>query len=212
MKTCWRLPLVLLCAGVLAVWPLRQYLTAEAIAARSPRQVWLAALFLLALYVLKGLSMAFPLAALEAAGGLLFPFPAALAVNAAGVLAAQTAPYLLGRRQRGIQPPPKAPGQTVFLLRLAGAAPGDLVSFCLGAAGVPWRAYLTGGALGSFPRVLCATWLGAALWDIGSPRFFLSLLPGGCLTLLALLLWRILCRRSKKGHPTDVLSAESSMQ
>lgn len=215
MRTRWCLPLALLCAGVLAVWPLRGYLTAEAIAARSPRQAWLAALFLLALYVLKGLSMAFPLAALEAAGGLLFPFPAALAVNAAGVLAAQTAPYLLGRRQRGAQPPrpsPTAPGQTVFLLRLAGAAPGDLVSFCLGAAGVPWQAYLAGGALGSFPRVLCATWLGAALWDIGSSRFFLSLLPGGGLTLLSLLLWRALGRRSKKGHPTDVLSAESSMQ
>ena len=161
MRKRWWLPLAVLCAGALALWPLRDHLTAEAIAARSPRQAWLAALFLLGLYVLKGLSMAFPLTALEAAGGLLFPFPAALAINTAGV---------------------------------------------------PWRAYLAGGVLGSFPRVLAATWLGAALWDIGSPRFFLSLLPGAGLTLLSLLLWRGLRRRSKKGHPEDVLSAESSIQ
>ena len=96
----WWLPLAILCAGAVAVWPLREHLTAAEIAARSPRETWLAALFLLALYTLKGLSVAFPLSVLEAAGGLLFPFPLALAVNLAGVMAAQTAPYLLGRRRQ----------------------------------------------------------------------------------------------------------------
>ena len=197
----WWLPLVILCAGAAAVWPLRHHLTAESIAALSPRQVWLAAIFLWVLYACKGLSVAFPLSALEAAGGLLFPYPAALAVNLTGVLAAQAGPYLLGRRQGD----PEAlrtrcprlavsrehPGRTVFLLRLAGAVPGDLVSLYLGAAGVPGGAYFLGGALGSFPRVAAATLLGAALWEFGSPRFFLSLLPGASLTALSLLLWRL---------------------
>ncbi len=193
----WWLPLAILCAGAVVVWPLREHLTAAEIAARSPRETWLAALFLLALYTLKGLSVAFPLSVLEAAGGLLFPFPLALAVNLAGVMAAQTAPYLLGRRRQESSLPEhwprlsgSRPGRTVFLLRLAGVAPGDLVSIYLGAAGVPWGAYLTGGVLGSFPRVLAATLLGAALWEFGSPRFFLSLLPGAALTLLSLVLWR----------------------
>ena len=79
----WWLPLAILCAGAVAVWPLREHLTAAEISARSPRETWLAALFLLALYTLKGLSVAFPLSVLEAAGGLLFPFPLALAVNVA---------------------------------------------------------------------------------------------------------------------------------
>ena len=38
--------------------------------------------------------------------------------------------------------------------------------------------------------MLAATLLGAALWEFGSPRFFLSLLPGAALTLLSLVLWR----------------------
>ena len=204
MKKRWWLPLAILCIGAAAVWPLRDHLTAAGIVSLSPRQTWLAAVFLWALYALKGLSVAFPVAALEAAGGLLFPFPAALAVNLSGVLIAQVTPYLLGRRQQAdlaalaarwpqlaAADPTLRPGRTVFLLRLAGAAPGDLFSFYLGAAGVPWGAYLAGGALGSFPRVTASTLLGAALWEFGSPRFFLSLLPGAALTLLSLLLWRL---------------------
>jgi len=201
-KQSW-LSLAILCVGVLVVWPLREHLTAEAIAARSPRQSWLAAACLLGLYAAKSLSVAFPLSALEAAGGLLFPFPAALGVNFCGIFIVQSVPFLLGRReQEGLaalaarhprlhaSALTRQPGRTVFLLRLAGATPGDLVSFYLGAAGIPWQAYLTGGLAGGFPRMVAATLLGSALWEVGSSRFWLSLLPGGILTGLSLLLWR----------------------
>ncbi len=197
-------PLAVLMAGTLALWPLRDRLTAEHIAAWSPREAGLAVVFLLVLYAVKSLSVAFPLSALEAAVGLLFPLPAALAVNLLGVLTAQVIPFFLGRReQAGLADltarhprlaalrPGDRPGRAVFLLRLAGASPGDLVSLYLGAAGVPLRAYLTGGVLGSLPRVAAATVLGAALWEIGSPRFWLSLLPGAALTALSFVLWRL---------------------
>lgn len=200
------LPALGLAFCILLLWPQRRFLTAEAIAARSPKQTALAAAFLLALYVLKGLSMVLPLSALEAAGGLLFPFPGALVVNLAGVTLAQLVPYLLGRWERDgldaltaryprlapLAHPAVAgrPARAVFLLRLGGASPGDLVSLYLGAAGVPWSAYLPPGLLGSLPRVAAATALGAALWDIGGQRFWLSLAAGWGLTALSLLLWR----------------------
>lgn len=197
------LPLSVFCIGALAVWPVRDQLTAEGIAARSPGETWLAAGFLLALYAVKSLSVAFPLSVLEAAGGLLFPLPMALTVNLAGVLIAQTVPYLLGRQEQdGLSSltakhpqlaalrPTEHPGRSVFLLRLAGATPGDLFSLYLGATGVPPRSYLIGGLLGSLPRVAAATVLGAALWEFGSPRFWLSLLSGAALTGLSFLLWR----------------------
>ena len=136
----WWLPLAILCAGAVAVWPLREHLTAAEIAARSPRETWLAALFLLALYTLKGLSVAFPLSVLEAAGGLLFPFPLALAVNLAGVMAAQTAPYLLGRRRQesslpaiwsaSTWAPPASPGARISPAGCWGAFPGCLPPRC----------------------------------------------------------------------------------
>ena len=201
----WLAPLLFLRA-LAALWPLRHALTAEAIARRSPRQTVLAAAFLLGLYVLKSLTMCVPMSALTAAGGMLFSLPAALAVNLCGAAAAQTAPFFLGRRRQQDldalrRKHPKAaalcrlgPGErwrSVFLLRLGGASPGDLVSLLLGAAGVPYGTYLSAGLLGAAPRVAAATVLGAALWSPGSPRFWLSLGVGGVLTALALVLWRL---------------------
>lgn len=199
-KRWWPLLLPLVLAA--ALWPLRRSVTAEAIAAWTPGQAGLAAVVLLALYTIKGLTAALPLAVLEAAAGLLFPFPAALAVNTCGVAAAQAGPYLVGWRQRdslstltarhprlAFLEEEAATTRRVFLLRLAGVLPGDLVSLWLGAAGTPCRAYFAGGLLGSLPRVLSATALGAALWDLGGRRFWLSCAFGWALTVAAVLVW-----------------------
>lgn len=69
------LPLFLLGLGLLAVVPLREQLTAQAIAVRSPGGTAAAAAFLVLLYGLKSLSVAFPMSALTAAAGSFFPFP-----------------------------------------------------------------------------------------------------------------------------------------
>lgn len=194
----------ILAAGALGAWCFREELTARSIAERSPGQGLAAAVFLIVLYALKGLSLTFPLSALTAAGGLLFPYPAALAVNLAGVAAAYLGPFLLGQRQEGgldvlterypriraLRPPRDHRWRTVFLLRLAGASPGDLVSMYLGAAGVPLGTFLSAGLLGAAPRVAAATALGSALWDPGSSRFWASLGVSAALTVLAAALWR----------------------
>lgn len=202
----WRaaVPLLLLAAVCGALWPLRRFLTAEAISRASPEQLWLAAGFLLLLYGVKSVSFCFPMSALTAAGGLLFPYPAALAVNLTGTAVAQTLPFLMGRWNRQwaagvLSRLPKAErflseeqdreGLLVFLLRLAGASPGDLVSLALGAAGIPPSRYLVPGVLGAAPRVAAATLLGAALWDPWSRRFWISVGINAAITGLSLTIW-----------------------
>jgi len=185
---------------------------AEAIAAFSPRQTVLAASFLVGLYALKSLSVCFPMSALTAAGGLLFPFPLALAVNLCGTGVAQTIPFFLGRReQEGLEAlaeriprvagvcraQAENPWLSVFLLRLAGASPGDVVSLYLGASGTPYGTYLSAGLLGGLPRIACATVLGGALWQPGSGRFWLSLAAGGALTALSGVIWLLWRRRRR---------------
>ena len=185
---------------------------AEAIAAFSPRQTVLAASFLVGLYALKSLSVCFPMSALTAAGGLLFPFPLALAVNLCGTAVAQTIPFFLGRREQGglealAERYPRVAGicraqaedrwLSVFLLRLAGASPGDVVSLYLGASGTPCGVYLSAGLLGGLPRIACATVLGGALWQPGSGRFWLSLAAGGALTALSGVIWLLWRRRRR---------------
>lgn len=195
------IPLLWVLLG-LAAWRLRPVLTVERIASWTPGQSWLAALTLLALYGLKGLTAALPSTALAAAAGLLLPFPLALGTNLCGTAAAQAGPYFIGRRKQGVLAElaarhPRltaleagpAGGREVFLLRLAGVLPVELVSLWLGAAGTPWRAYFAGGLLGSLPRVLSATVLGAALWDLGGARFWASCVFGWALTGAALAVW-----------------------
>ena len=176
-------PLLVWAALAAAVWPLRRYLTAEAVAAWTPGQTGLAVLILLALYVVKGLTAALPLTALAGAAGLLLPFPAALGTNLGGALAAQAGPYFLGRagkgnlgdlakRLPGLRGP--APARQVFLLRLAGGLPPELVSLWVGGAGAGRRARFAGGLLGGFPRVLAGTVRGGG----GRPAGPIS--PGGC--------------------------------
>lgn len=162
----------------------------------------------MALYAVKSLSVAFPLSALTAAGGLLFPFPWALAVNVLGVGVAQALPYCLGRRDRAgldaltaryprLAALSRTPGgRDVFLLRLAGASPGDVVSLYFGAAGVPRGTYFLAGTLGALPRVAAATLLGSALWDPGSGRFWASMGLGAAMTVLSAALWRITARQA----------------
>ena len=138
----------------------------------------------------------------KAAAGLALPFPLALGTNLCGTAAAQAGPYLIGRRKRGTLEAlaarhPRlealgtgpAKGREVFLLRLAGVLPTELVSLWLGAAGTSWRAYFAGGLPGSFPRVLSATVLGTALWDLGGTRFWASCVFGWALTGAALAVW-----------------------
>nr|WP_325200921.1 VTT domain-containing protein [uncultured Oscillibacter sp.] len=195
-------PLLLWAVLGLAAWSCRSELTPEAVSAWPPGRSWLAVLALLGLYALKGLTAALPSTALAAAAGWVLPFPLALGTNLCGAAAAQAGPYFIGRRKQGalealaarhprlaaLEAGP-AGGREVFLLRLAGVLPVELVSLWLGAAGTPRRAYFAGGLLGSFPRVLSATALGAALWDLGGARFWASCVFGWALTGAALAVW-----------------------
>lgn len=205
-KYIWPLAALAAVLCTAAAWHWRHLLTAEAISRWSPEQAWAAAAFLLALYGIKSLVMCVPMAALTAAGGLLFPYPAALGVNLAGTALAQTLPFLLGRRGQGWWSalPERYPrllplrdtvrrdgGLVVFLLRLAGASPGDVVSLTLGASGISFFTYLTAGLLGAAPRVAASTLLGSALWDPWSGRFWRSLGLSAAVTVLSLTLWRL---------------------
>lgn len=186
----------------LTAWLCRAQLTPEAVAAWTAGRSWPAALALTALWALKGLTAALPSTALAAAAGLVLPFPLALGTNLCGAAAAQAGPYFLGRRKQGaledlaaryprlaaLEAAPAA-GREVFLLRLAGVLPTELTSLWLGAAGTAPGAYFAGGLLGSFPRLLPATALGAALWDLGGRRFWASCVFGWALTGAALAVW-----------------------
>lgn len=81
--------------------------SAEDILHYAPRDPWLAAGFILLLYFLKSLSVAFPIMVLQIAAGHLFSPAAALALNILGLAIDLTVPYWIGPifRQRADLPP-----------------------------------------------------------------------------------------------------------
>ena len=152
----WWLPLAILCAGAVVVWPLREHLTAAEIAARSPgRPGWRRFSCWLCIRS-RVCPWPFPLGA-GGGGRAALPVSLALAVNLAGVMAAQTAPYLLGRGGRRAASRNTGRGFLAAALdeRYSSCGwrewPQAIWSASTCAAGVPWGAYLTGGVLGAFP-------------------------------------------------------------
>ncbi|MCI2059035.1 MAG: VTT domain-containing protein [Oscillibacter sp.] len=203
--------LAILCVSAIWLAPKFRHISAQSILAYTPNRPVLAALFLLVLFVGKSLSFFFPLAVLEAASGLLFPLPAALAVNLLGVTLSMSVPWLMGRReQEGLDTLtaryPRLAGlrsfrqenrfEFVFLLRLVGVLPFDVVSLYLGSAGIPYRAYLVAGLLGDLPHMAAVTVLGSALSDPASRAFRISLAANIAISAAALML----CKFRKTGR------------
>ena len=177
----------------------------EDILSYAPRNVWLAAGFLLLLYLAKCLSVAFPIIVLQVAAGHLFAPAAALALNILGLAVDLTVPFWIGRfsgsglTARLLARYPRLDGLLEsqeghylflsFFLRVIYLLPGDIVSMYFGSVRGPYLTCLLGG----LPSLLAATLLGASVSQPGSPAFWLALgITAGVsvLSLLGYLLWQ----------------------
>ena len=193
------LPLVL-CLAMVVFCIIRGGFSVEDILSYAPRNVWLAAGFLLLLYLAKCLSVAFPIIVLQVAAGHLLAPAAALALNV---------PFWIGRfsgsglTARLLARYPRLDGLLEsqeghylflsFFLRVIYLLPGDIVSMYFGSVRGPYLTCLLGGLLGGLPSLLAATLLGASVSQPGSPAFWLALgITAGVsvLSLLGYLLWQ----------------------
>lgn len=165
----------------------------------APSNIIIAILVILAAYAVKSLAMVFPILAIYIATGLLFPIPLALAVNITGALLNAAIPYFIGRYSCGvtverlIAKHPKLQqidGWTkknsvlsIYILRIVGFLPGDVVSLFCGASNVRPAPYFTGSLLGKLPVLILATIMGTQVENMLSLRF---LLPFAGLVILSL--------------------------
>lgn len=203
--------LLVFIAAAIFILPRVHDITASSILAHTPHKSILAVLFFLLLYVGKSLSFFFPLAILEAAAGLLFPMQSALLLNALGVAAAMTLPWVLGRRKKESlyalctkYPRLKKLRELrrgndflfVLFVRVSGIFPFDAVSFYLGASGIPPNTYFTAGLLGCLPQMIAVTIFGSALDDPSSGVFLIALAVNIAISAVTIILWRIRRKRT----------------
>lgn len=180
----------------------------------SPANPVLAALFLIALYAAKSMSVFFPLVVLYLAGGLLFPLPVALAVNLAGMAACVSLPYLVGRfsaadsvdRLREKYPRLEALDRMqrenhllfALLARAVGILPGDVVSLYFGSMRLPFLPYLAGSLLGLAPTMVAVSIMGDNAANPLSPGFLIAMAVDGVLAFVSFLACRRMLRRQRQ--------------
>ncbi|MGN1405587.1 MAG: TVP38/TMEM64 family protein, partial [Erysipelotrichaceae bacterium] len=167
----------------------------------TPDNVILAALFIIAIYGVKSMTVVFPLALIEMASGLLFRLPIALVVNVSGLMLCIYIPHKLGRFLGSdridelIKKYPKF-GYIVqkekdnsfficYFTRVVGCLPGDLLSAYFGASGVSAVSNVFGGILGMFPSMVLTTIFGQSIRQPGSKLFWVSLGLNVCLSIVS---------------------------
>lgn len=180
----------------------------------SPSNPFLAALFLIALYAAKSMSVFFPLVVLYLAGGLLFPLPVSLAVNLAGMAACVSVPYLVGRfsaaesvdRLREKYPKLEKLERVqqdnhflfVLIARALGVLPGDVVSLYFGSMRLPFLPYLAGSLVGLAPTMVAVSIMGDNAANSLSPGCLIAVAVDGCLVAASFLACRRMLRKNAR--------------
>lgn len=191
LRTGCNIVLGLIWVGIIAICLIhRKELSAEGIASYTPKNPWLAAIVMLALFALKSLSIVVYSGLLYAANGMLFPLPAAIAQNLLGTVIMVSLPYQIGRKAgataveeiRAKYPKAEAIYNLraqndflfPFLTRMA-CLPSDIVSLYMGAVHVEYKKYLLGSLLGILPQTITFPIMGMSIQNIRSPQFIISL-------------------------------------
>jgi len=189
---------LMLASAVFCVVYLKQKgLTAADFKDYEPANLWLAAVVIIAFYVVKSLSLVFPLPILYVSVAYIMPnIWQAFAVNLAGVVLSLAMPYYIGRFSgKGLVDKLtarfpkikklddfKSDNETmfVFILKLSGVLACDLSSLLLGAMNINFKKFMIGSVAGLLPLIAVWTFLGQNA-NLKSWKFYAAL--GGIILL-----------------------------
>ena len=190
-------------------------ITADELLQYTPRSYPLAALVILGLYIVKSLSVLFPLSALYICTGTIFPPAAALLINLAGLTLGLTTGYFTGKlagseyveklltkqNKTGKLRQLQSNNEWFFtyLLRVIKILPSDLVSMFLGSAGIKFHKFLLGSLAGLGPTLAATTFMGASISNPGSPAFIISTVVTLLITAISLFAYILTeCKHNKQ--------------
>lgn len=216
LRTARNVVLSLIWVGIIVILFIhREELSVEGIARYMPKNPWLAAIVMLALFALKSLSIVIYSGLLYAANGILFPLPVAIVLNLIGTVIMVSLPYLIGRRTgasavdeiRAKYPKAEAIRNLrakndflfSFLVRMA-RLPSDVVSLYMGAVHVEYKKYLLGSLLGMLPHTITYPIMGMSIRDIRSPQFIISLCAEIAYILVTSAVYTLYRKKDKADH------------
>jgi len=206
--TCLWLLLILFCLVY------RDKFTTDTILGFIPRNSWIAALCMLALFVFKSIAVFIYAGILYAANGLLFSPPVALLMSFLGSVVMFTTPYLMARF--GISGDVKKlaekypnvsflqgfPSENKFMLnfiaRIIGILPIDVVSLYMGTVRADFLQFLLGSIAGMSVSMTTFTVMGTNVRDLTSPGFVIALIIEISVNVVSLGLFAWYKHRQKK--------------
>lgn len=183
-----RIITVLIWCGVIAFCIVnRDRFTIDGVVGSAPDDTVPAVLLMLLLFALKSMSLFIYCGILYVASGMLFPLGLAIAVNIMGTAIMLSLPYCIGRLTgadavgRIIEKYPKAQSLKrlrrkndfafSFISRAINILPADVVSLYMGAVGVRYIPYLSGGLLGFLTTIVTLPIMGTNITRPGSSEF-----------------------------------------
>lgn len=191
----------------------RDWFSVENVLEASPGNQVLSALFLLALFALKSLSVFIYCGILFLAAGILFPLPTAILVSLLGAVIMVSVPYWLGRRVGGelvesiVRKYPKTEvlrraqmeNQLFlsFITRIINILPSDILSLYMGASGVRYGKYLLGSIAGMLLTIVTFPIMGSSITDPASPLFIASIAVQAVVTVVSITGYGLYLRRRR---------------
>lgn len=205
------LPFIFIIFGVVLYFAYGKSVNPKEIFELAPENYFAAIIYLMGMYALKSLSVVFPVAVLYISSGMIFPLYIAIIVNIVGIAVSLSIPYAIGFFSRNkssneiIKSYPKLNqissfrknNETffVFIVRIVGIVPMDVVSIYMGSVGIPYKKHLFVSILAMLPDLLAITAIGATITDPTSLRFILSCTFKILISVLSIILYR----KYKKG-------------
>lgn len=208
------LPFIFIAGGVILYLMHGKNISSEQIFNLAPQNYFAAIIYLLVMYGLKSLSIIFPLIVLYISTGMILPSHLAIIVNIVGIVISLSIPYVVGHFSNSkltnqlVEKYPKLKQVNslrqnsewffVFIIRILGILPMDIVSMFMGSIGISYRHYLSASILAMLPNLLAVTFIGATITNPRSPEFILSCIAKFTITAISILVYRKTVNKQNK--------------
>ena len=194
----------------------RNIISAEYLESHMPEQPFMAFCFIMLMYLLKSISIAFPVRVIQITVGALYPMLWAFLINLTGSTLGFITAYYIGKLlgeayvDKLVSKYPKFKAMiglqnsgTVFfsiILRTMTFIPLDVASMYMGASKSNFRKYLLGSVIGIIPSAAIATSMGNSLLDPLSKEFIKPFLLLSLMSVLSFVCYVIYIKRCKRNE------------
>lgn len=191
-----------------------KHITIDNIINFTPDNYFIASILVIALYILKSVSIVFPVAVLYISSGMIFSPIIAIVINIIGLFAGISTMYWIGRfagkqsidklvfKYKKVESLKRIGNENElfisYILRVINLLPTDIVSMILGSSSIDYKKFVVGSLAGLFPSMIAITFLGSSVLNPDSPQFIISCISVILISAISFFLYHKSVKLTKK--------------